>query len=121
MLSGWEYQTTSLLQDTNLSKYYLHVEILCSFANYRIYCAGHVTYKFLTDILHYAYNHDIQEISKLANVKLPTEAGRASTCYLLVGHPGPISLSKKEKKTCKEFHITNNIAEWLNYETSWIS
>ena len=43
--------------------YYSHIGILYSLADFRIYCAGHVAHKFLTNILPYADIYDIQEIS----------------------------------------------------------
>ena len=53
--------------------YYSHIGILYSLANYKIFCAGHVSYKFLSTILPYADIYDIQEISSHTFPKqLPT-------------------------------------------------
>ena len=46
-----------------LLDYNSHIGILYSLADFRIYCAGHVAHKFLTNVLPYADIYDIQEIS----------------------------------------------------------
>ena len=44
-------------------EYYTHVGIIQSLSNHRIYCAGHIAYKFLTGLLPQGDVLDIQQIS----------------------------------------------------------
>ena len=55
-------------------EYYTHIGIIQSLVNHRVYCAGHVAYKFLTGILLRA---DVLDIQQISDHKIPKELNRA--------------------------------------------